>query len=63
MKAYISEYLPWRAPPVLPDTFNNFSDLSAHTLALDQRLYNNATLPQGATYFTDWTNDVQVMRQ
>ncbi|KDO18375.1 hypothetical protein SPRG_16156 [Saprolegnia parasitica CBS 223.65] len=63
MKAYISEYLPWRAPPVMPDMFSNFSDFSAHMLAFDKRLYNNATLPQGATYVTDWTNDVQVMRQ
>ncbi|EQC30906.1 hypothetical protein SDRG_11386 [Saprolegnia diclina VS20] len=62
MKAYISEYLPWRAPPTVPDTYANYSDFNAQKLAFNGALYNNETLSRGATYLTDTVHDIQVMR-
>ncbi|KDO26717.1 hypothetical protein SPRG_20515 [Saprolegnia parasitica CBS 223.65] len=62
MKAYISEYLPWRAPPLLNSSFANYSDFNTQSLAHNRRVYTATTLPMHAAYHYDRTNDVQVLR-
>ncbi|OQR92652.1 hypothetical protein ACHHYP_03364 [Achlya hypogyna] len=63
MKAYISEYLPWHAPPVLHPTFANYSDFTRHMLGYYQTLYTNVSVPRDVTYYCDSAEDTQVMRQ
>ncbi|EQC30903.1 hypothetical protein, variant [Saprolegnia diclina VS20] len=62
MKAYISEYLPWTAPPLLNTSYANYSDFNTRSLAHNRLVYTATTLPMHAAYHYDRTNDVQVLR-
>ncbi|KDO29688.1 hypothetical protein SPRG_05639 [Saprolegnia parasitica CBS 223.65] len=63
MKAYLSEYVPWSAPPLLNTSYANYSAFNSDFLAQNQRLYNARTLVPGTSYFEDAINDVQVLRK
>ncbi|EQC38894.1 hypothetical protein SDRG_03852 [Saprolegnia diclina VS20] len=63
MKAYLSEYVPWSAPPLLNTSYANYSAFNTDFLAQNQRLYNAYTLVPGTSYYEDAINDVQVLRK
>ncbi|KDO24947.1 hypothetical protein SPRG_09591 [Saprolegnia parasitica CBS 223.65] len=61
-QAYVSEAVPWSAPPMDKPDAASFAAFNASTLALNQALYSRSTLPRGVTYHADVARHSYVLR-
>ncbi|OQR90470.1 hypothetical protein ACHHYP_05486 [Achlya hypogyna] len=62
MKAYLSEPLPSFTSPQDDTIYPNYTLFNAQSLAIDQALYNRATILNGSKYFIDDVHNAQVLR-
>ncbi|EQC28234.1 hypothetical protein SDRG_14057 [Saprolegnia diclina VS20] len=61
-EAYLSEPVPWSAPPIDKPDATTFAAFNTTTLARNQALYNRGTLPRGDTYYADASEHSYVLR-